>query len=211
MFQILFRTFLSKEKKHQFVPTGFQIQRGACQDSKMTFFFFCSIFGGFFVVGTTAFWKHFGRPAISEKMTMNLVDFHNLGAHWFDCKKRKKQIFFSWESTLPTCFLRLNIDILSGTCQRPLSSGGFTLKKKAFCKQNNCHLDSRYFDIYEDRTKLGMTCMTKVVLRGSKGFHHYKTDRGPPYLRMYSDVYLHIIIFTHRPTCKPNKQICFEL
>ena len=34
---------------------------------------------------------------------------------------------------------------------------------------------------YEYRTKLGMT---KVVLRGSWGCHHCKTDRGPPYLRM---------------------------
>ena len=30
---------------------------------------------------------------------------------------------------------------------------------------------------YEYRTKLGMT---KVVLRGSWGCHHCKTDRGPP-------------------------------
>ena len=32
-------------------------------------------------------------------------------------------------------------------------------------------------NIYEYRTKLGMT---KVVLRGSWGCHHCKTDRGPP-------------------------------
>ena len=31
--------------------------------------------------------------------------------------------------------------------------------------------------IYEYRTKLGMT---KVVLRGSWGCHHCKTDRDPP-------------------------------
>ena len=40
-------------------------------------------------------------------------------------------------------------------------------------------VDIAYKDIvsYEYRTKLGMT---KVVLRGSWGCHHCKTDRGPP-------------------------------
>ena len=33
------------------------------------------------------------------------------------------------------------------------------------------------YGAYEYRTKLGMT---KVVLRGSWGYHHCKTDRGPP-------------------------------
>ena len=34
-----------------------------------------------------------------------------------------------------------------------------------------------YVYVYEYQTKLGMT---KVVLRGSCGWHHCKTDRGPP-------------------------------
>ena len=53
-------------------------------------------------------------------------------------------------------------------------SGGGSLVPRAKVSQMEKQEEQ---ETYEYRTKLGMT---KVVLRWSWGYHHCKTDRGPP-------------------------------
>ena len=171
MFQILFRTFLAKK------PT-------ICPPKRCVPRFQDDVFCFRFSVGSLWARRHlktFWEACKSEKM--NLVDFHNLGAHWFDCKNRffflgrvhcplvfcDWILIFIWNVSTSSIFGRLH----------PLKEGLLQSKQVSFGFQVFWYI-------------LGMT---KVVLRGSKGFHYYKTDRGPPYLRMY---YI-IIIFTHQP------------